>query len=33
VATQPRAQLYRALADFTRAFVQVETQGFDLLEQ
>jgi len=33
VDTQPRAQLYRALADFTRAFVQVETQGFDLLEQ
>ena len=32
VDAQPRAQLYRALADFTRAFVQVETQGFDLLE-
>ncbi len=29
---QPRAQVYRALAGLTRAFVQVETQGFDLLE-
>ena len=28
-----RAQLYAALAAFTRAFLQVETQGFDLLEQ
>lgn len=28
----PRAQLYRALAGFTRAFVQVETQAFDLME-
>ena len=28
---QPRAQVYRALAGFTRAFVQVEVQGFDLL--
>jgi len=28
----PRAGLYRALAGFTRAFVQVETQGFDMLE-
>lgn len=27
----PRAQLYRVLAGFTRAFVQVEIQGFDLL--
>jgi TorA maturation chaperone TorD len=33
VQAQPRAQLYGALADLTRAFVQVETQGFDLLEQ
>ena len=29
---QPRARLYRALAGLTRAFVQVEAQGFDLLE-
>ncbi len=27
----PRAQLYRPLAGFTRAFMQVEIQGFDLL--
>jgi TorA maturation chaperone TorD len=27
-----RADLWRAIAGFTRAFVQVETQGFDLLE-
>ncbi len=28
---QPRAQLYRGLAGLTRAFMQVEIQGFDLL--
>lgn len=28
----PRAPLYAALARFTRAFVEVEAQGFDLLE-
>jgi len=28
----PHAQLYRAVAAFTRAFVQVETQAFDLME-
>jgi len=28
----PRPVLYRSLAGFTRAFIQVETQGFDLLE-
>ncbi len=33
VEAQPRAQAYRTLAGLTRAFVQVETQGFDLLEQ
>ena len=33
VQAHPRAQLYAALAAFTRAFLQVETQGFDLLEQ
>lgn len=27
----PRAHLYRVLAGFTRAFMQVEIQGFDLL--
>ena len=32
VAAQPRALVWRALADFTRAFMQVETQGFDMLE-
>ena len=33
VQAHPRAQLYAALAAFTRAFLQVETQGFDLLER
>lgn len=32
VAQHPRAHLYAALAEFTRAFVQVETQGFDMIE-
>ncbi len=32
IERQPRAQAYRAVAEFTRAFVQVESQGFDLLE-
>lgn len=32
VQAQPRAALWREVAAFTRAFVQVETQGFDLLE-
>lgn len=32
VQAHPRARLYAELAGFTRAFVQVETQGFDLLE-
>lgn len=32
VDAHPRAQLWRAVADMTRAFVQVETQGFDLVE-
>ena len=31
VEAQPRAEVYRALAGLTRAFVQVEIQGFDLL--
>jgi TorA maturation chaperone TorD len=32
VLAQPRARLYAALAGFTAAFMQVETQGFDLIE-
>ena len=32
VNAHPRAQAYARVADFTRAFIQVETQGFDLLE-
>ncbi len=32
VEAQPRARLYAALAAFTRAFMQVETQGFDMIE-
>lgn len=32
VATHPRARLYAALAEFTRAFASVEAQGFDMLD-
>ncbi|WP_028999417.1 TorD/DmsD family molecular chaperone [Azohydromonas australica] len=32
VQAQPRARLYAALAGFTAAFMQVETQAFDLIE-
>jgi len=32
VEAHPRAQVWRAVASLTRAFVQVETQGFDMLE-
>jgi TorA maturation chaperone TorD len=32
VEQHPRAKLYASLAAFTRAFVQVETQGFDMIE-
>lgn len=32
VEQHPRARLYAALAAFTRAFIQVETQGFDMIE-
>jgi TorA maturation chaperone TorD len=32
VATHPRAQVWRALAELTAAFVQVETQAFDMVE-
>lgn len=28
----PRSQVWRAVAAFTREFIQVETQGFDMLE-
>lgn len=31
LAGHPRARFYAALAEFTRAFVSVEVQGFDLL--
>ncbi len=31
-AAHPRAQVWRQVAGFTRAFIAVETQGFDLLE-
>ena len=32
VELHPRATTWRAVACFTRAFVEVETQAFDLLE-
>jgi TorA maturation chaperone TorD len=32
VQAHPRALLWREVAGFTRAFVEVETQGFDMLE-
>ena len=32
VSAHPRAVGYRAVAAFTRAFIQVEAQGFDMLE-
>ncbi|MFZ2989499.1 TorD/DmsD family molecular chaperone [Ideonella sp.] len=32
VAGHPAARLYKAVAELTRAFVQVETQAFDMLE-
>ena len=32
LALHPQARVYAALARFTRAFVEVETQGFDLIE-
>jgi TorA maturation chaperone TorD len=33
VQAQPRARLWHAVSGMTRAFIQVETQAFDLLEQ
>lgn len=32
VSANPRARFYAVLADFTRAFVSVEQQGFDMLD-
>ena len=32
VETHPRAEMWRTVAAFTRCFVQVETQAFDMLE-
>lgn len=32
IAQHPKAKFYASLAGFTRAFLSVETQGFDLLE-
>jgi TorA maturation chaperone TorD len=32
VAAHPRAKFYSVLAAFTRAFVGVEAQGFDMLD-
>jgi TorA maturation chaperone TorD len=32
VAAHPRAALWREVAGMTRAFIDVETQGFDMLE-
>ncbi|PPE68639.1 molecular chaperone TorD family protein [Caldimonas thermodepolymerans] len=32
LAAHPSARLYRAVAGFTQKFIEVETQGFDLLE-
>lgn len=32
LAAHPQARVYRSVAEFTAAFIQVETQGFDLME-
>lgn len=32
LVAHPRADIYRAVAELTRAFVQVEAQGFDMIE-
>ena len=32
VEQHPAARVYAALARFTRAFIEVETQAFDLVE-
>jgi TorA maturation chaperone TorD len=31
IAAHPKARFYAALAEFTRAFMSVEAQGFDML--
>jgi TorA maturation chaperone TorD len=31
IVAHPRAKLYAKLAEFTRAFLSVEMQGFDML--
>jgi TorA maturation chaperone TorD len=31
LSAHPKARFYRAVAEFTRAFVSVETQGFDMM--
>ncbi|MDB5859300.1 MAG: hypothetical protein JWQ76_2989 [Ramlibacter sp.] len=33
ISTHPKARFYAVLADFTRAFLNVEAQGFDMLDQ
>jgi TorA maturation chaperone TorD len=33
VEAHPRASTWRAVAGFTRSFVQIEVQGFDMLEE
>ncbi|MEP6965199.1 MAG: molecular chaperone, partial [Polaromonas sp.] len=32
VARHPKARFYRSLAGFTQAFLNIESQGFDMLE-
>ena len=32
ITGQPKARFYRSLADFTQAFVSIESQGFDMLD-
>jgi TorA maturation chaperone TorD len=31
ISTHPRARFYATLADFTRAFIDIEAQGFDMM--
>jgi TorA maturation chaperone TorD len=31
IVAHPKARFYASLAEFTRAFVSVEAQGFDML--
>ena len=32
ISAHPKARFYAVLADFTRAFLNVEAQGFDMLD-